>query len=276
MSAATPPRNAIVSSVAGASGGFLSGVLGGGGGAIMIPFMTGPLRMGQHIAHGTSLAIIVVTAAVAATAFTLTEPVGFGLTAALTLGAVSGAIVGARGALRIPAMRLRQLLALFLITVSLRLLISDAVDPLLDISGATELIVGTAIGLVGGLASGALGVGGGSIFVPALVLVLGVGQHEAQGISLWVVVAASLVGAITHYRQGTVDVAVARWIAPAALPGAIIGVILATSLSGRSLQLLFAVILSALGVQMLVTATRRLRRERLAARAELAAAPDAA
>lgn len=276
MSAATPPRNAIVSSVAGASGGFLSGVLGGGGGAIMIPFMTGPLRMGQHIAHGTSLAIIVVTAAVAATAFTLTEPVGFGLTAALTLGAVSGAIVGARGALRIPAMRLRQLLALFLITVSLRLLISDAVDPLLDISGATELIVGTAIGLVGGLASGALGVGGGSIFVPALVLVLGVGQHEAQGISLWVVVAASLVGAITHYRQGTVDVAVARWIAPAALPGAIIGVILATSLSGRSLQLLFAVILSALGVQMLVTATRRLRRERLAARAELSAAPDAA
>ena len=276
MSAATPPRNAIVSSVAGASGGFLSGVLGGGGGAIMIPFMTGPLRMGQHIAHGTSLAIIVVTAAVAATAFTLTEPVGFGLTAALTLGAVSGAIVGARGALRIPAMRLRQLLALFLITVSLRLLISDAVDPLLDISGATELIVGTAIGLVGGLASGALGVGGGSIFVPALVLVLGVGQHEAQGISLWVVVAASLVGAITHYRQGTVDVAVARWIAPAALPGAIIGVILATSLSGRSLQLLFAVILSALGVQMLVTATRRLRRERLAAGAELAAAPDAA
>ncbi len=277
MSAATPPRNAIVSSVAGASGGFLSGVLGGGGGAIMIPFMTGPLRMGQHIAHGTSLAIIVVTAAVAATAFTLTEPISLGLTTALTLGAVSGAIVGAKGALRIPAMRLRQLLAVFLITVSLRLLISDSINPLLDLSGITELVAGAGIGLVGGLASGALGVGGGSIFVPALVLVLGVGQHEAQGISLWVVVAASLVGAATHYRQGTVDVTVARWIAPAALPAAIVGVILATSLSGRSLQVLFAVILSALGVQMLVTATRRLRRERrAAAAAELTAAPDAA
>lgn len=276
MSAATPPRNAIVSSVAGASGGFLSGVLGGGGGAIMIPFMTGPLRLSQHVAHGTSLAIIVVTAAVAATAFSLTESIGIGLTAALTLGAVAGAIAGAKGALRIPAMRLRQLLALFLIIVSLRLLISDSIDPLLDISGVAELTVGAAIGMVGGLASGALGVGGGSIFVPALVLVLGVGQHEAQGISLWVVVAASLVGALTHYRQGTVDVSVARWIAPAALPGAIIGVILATSLSGRSLQVLFAVILSALGAQMLVTATRRLRRERLKARAELATAPDAA
>ena len=275
MSATAPPRNALISGVAGASGGFLSGVLGGGGGAIMIPFMTGPLRMGQHIAHGTSLAIIVVTAAAAATAFTLTEPIGLGLTTALTLGAVAGAIAGAKGALRIPAMRLRQLLALFLIAVSLRLLLIDAVEPVLNISGVAEFTVGAAIGLVGGLASGALGVGGGSIFVPALVLVLGVGQHEAQGISLWVVVAASLVGAFTHYRQGTVDVQVARWIAPAALPAAIVGVILATSLSGRSLQVLFAVILTALGIQMLVTASRRIRRERTAAR-ELAASPDAA
>ncbi|HMO95147.1 MAG TPA: TSUP family transporter, partial [Tepidiformaceae bacterium] len=59
-------RSALVSTVAGTSGGFLSGVLGGGGGAIMIPFMTGPLRLRQHVAHGTSLAIIVITAGVAA------------------------------------------------------------------------------------------------------------------------------------------------------------------------------------------------------------------
>src|SRR5690606_33777171 len=126
------------------------------------------------------------------TAFTLAEPVGLTLTAALSLGAVSGAIVGARGAMRIPATRLRQLLALFLITVSLRLLIIDSVEPLLQLTGIAEFAAGAGIGLAGGLASGALGVGGGSIFVPAMVLVLGVGQHEAQGISLWVVVAASL------------------------------------------------------------------------------------
>lgn len=276
MSGGRPSRKAAaVSGVAGASGGFLSGVLGGGGGAIMIPFMTGPLRLSQHVAHGTSLAIIIVTAAVAATAFTLAEPVGLTLTAALTLGAVSGAMVGARGAMRIPAMRLRQLLALFLITVSLRLLIIDSVEPLLQLTGIAEFAAGAGIGLAGGLASGALGVGGGSIFVPAMVLVLGVGQHEAQGISLWVVVAASLVGAITHYRQGTVDMPVARRIVPAALPGAIIGVILATSLSGRSLQVLFSVILIALGIQMLVTATRRLRREREAL-TPVTAAVDAA
>lgn len=277
MSGRTPgPNAAVVSGVAGASGGFLSGVLGGGGGAIMIPFMTGPLRLSQHVAHGTSLAIIVVTALVAATAFTLTEPVGPGLTAALMVGAVCGAIVGARGAMRIPALRLRQLLALFLITVSLRLLIIDSVDPLFHLSGFAEFATGAGIGLAGGLASGALGVGGGSIFVPAMVLVLGVGQHEAQGISLWVVVAASLVGAITHYRQGTVDMQVARWIVPAALPGAVIGVVLATSLSGRSLQVLFAVILIALGIQMLVTTTRRLRREREALAPTSTAAVDAA
>ncbi len=275
MSGETPARNAVVSGVAGASGGFLSGVLGGGGGAIMIPFMTGPLRMGQHIAHGTSLAIIVVTAAVAATAYTIAEPISARLALALTVGAVTGAIIGAKGALRIPAMRLRQLFGVFLITVSMRLLLMETINPLLDVSGFGEYAIGTGIGLAGGLASGALGVGGGAIFVPAMVLILGTGQHEAQGISLWVVVAASLVGAVTHYRQGTVDMRVARWFAPFALPGAIIGVLLATSLSGRSLQVLFAVILTAIGVQMLLTATRRLRKERLA-REQLAATPGAA
>ena len=236
----------------------------------MIPFMTGPLRLRQHVAHGTSLAIIVITAGVAAVAFTISEPISGSLAVALTAGAVIGAVAGARTVLRIPALRLRQIFGIFLIVVSLRLILMETVNPLLDISGTGEYAIGAGIGLAGGLASGALGIGGGAIFVPALVLILGVGQHEAQGISLWVVVAASLVGGVTHYRQGTVDMRVARRIAPAALPAAIAGVLLATSLSGRSLQVLFAVILSAIGAQMLVTATRRLRQERLTGATESA------
>jgi uncharacterized membrane protein YfcA len=166
--------------------------------------------------------------------------------------------------MRIPALRLRQVFGLFLVTVSLRLLLVETIDPLLDIGGLAELLAGAAIGLVGGLASGALGVGGGAIFVPALVLVLGVGQHEAQGISLWVIVGASLMGALAHYRQGTVDTKVAKWVAPFALPGAIAGALAASALSGRALQVIFAVVLTAIGVQMLVTAQLRLRAERSA------------
>lgn len=275
MSTPATRPHAGIAGITGAAGGFLSGILGGGGGAIMVPLMTGPLRMRQHSAHGTSLVVIVVTALVAAIAYSLSEPVGGRLVAALLAGALVGANMGARAAMRIPAMRLRQIFGLFLVAVSLRLLLVSSVDPLLTLDGAAEFATGAGIGFAGGLASGALGVGGGAIFVPALVLVLGVGQHEAQGVSLWVIVGASLTGALAHYRQGTVDTAVAKWVAPFALPGAVAGALAAAALSGRSLQVVFAVVLSAIGVQMLVTAQRRLRAER-AATARLAATMDAA
>ena len=267
MTATVTRPNAAIAVVIGAAGGFLSGILGGGGGAIMVPLMTGPLRLRQHIAHGTSLVVITVTAAVAAVAYAINEPNSRRLVLALLVGAIIGAMLGARGAMRIPALRLRQVFGVFLVTVSLRLLVVETIDPLLDISGVAEFSAATAIGFAGGLASGALGVGGGAIFVPALVLVLGVGQHEAQGISLWVIVGASLMGALAHYRQGTVDTTVAKWVAPFALPGAVAGALAASALSGRSLQMVFAVVLSAVGVQMLATAQRRLRAERAALQA---------
>jgi uncharacterized membrane protein YfcA len=225
----------------------------------MVPLMTGPLRMGQHVAHGTSLVVIVVTAAVAAVLYGLAGHVDLVLFGGLAVGAMAGAVAGARIAVRIPALRLRQLFGLFLLVVSLRLLFFTPAGGWVDPGRAAELALAAGIGLVGGLASGALGIGGGAIFVPAMVIVLGTGQHEAQGISLVVIVLASALGALTHYRQGTVDTLAAKWLLPAAIPGAVAGAVLATQLSGRGLQVVFAVVLLAIGVQMLVTATRRLR-----------------
>lgn len=262
MTATAKRPNAAIAGMTGAAGGFLSGILGGGGGAVMVPLMTGPMKLRQHVAHGTSLVVIIVTAAVAAVAYAFTEPVSARLVVTLLTGAVAGVMLGTHAAMRIPALRLRQVFGAFLITVSLRLLLVETIDPLIDIGGIAEYSAAGVIGFAGGLASGALGVGGGAIFVPALVLVLGVGQHEAQGISLWVIVGASLIGALAHYRQGTVDTNVAKWVAPFALPGALAGAVAAGALSGRSLQVVFAVVLTAIGAQMLVTAQRRLRAER--------------
>jgi uncharacterized membrane protein YfcA len=229
----------------------------------MIPLMTGPLKMSQHVAHGTSLVVITSAAAVAAIAYGINEPISAVLVASLGTGAIAGAFIGAGGAARVPAMQLRQFFGIFLILVSLRLLLWDSIDPLLSANGWRESAAGAGIGLLGGVASGALGVGGGSIFVPGLVLGIGIGQHEAQGISLWVVVIASVMGGWTHYRQGTVDITAAKWLAPTALPGAALGAIAAAFMSGRTLQVVFAVLLIGIGVQMLATARQRLRKERL-------------
>lgn len=252
-------NRAVTALITGAGGGLLSGVLGGGGGAVMIPLMTGVMKMRQHAAHGTSLVIITFSAFAGAITYSLQERVDFRLVAILIAGSALGAFAGARASTLLPGLRLRQLLGLFLVLVALRLLLIESVEPVFSVGGVREALIGGAIGMVGGLASGALGVGGGSIFVPALVLLLGVGQHQAQGISIWVIVFSSAVGAFVHYRQGTVDIAAAKWIIPVAMPAGIVGSLVATLLDARQLQLLFAVILVCLGLQMVLTATRRLR-----------------
>ena len=225
----------------------------------MIPLMTGVMKMRQHVAHGTSLVIITFSALAGAITYSFQERVDPRLILILIVGSAAGAYMGARASTLLPGLRLRQLLGLFLVIVALRLLLIQSVEPLFNVTGAREALIGGAIGLVGGLASGALGVGGGSIFVPALVLLLGVGQHEAQGISIWVIVFSSAIGGVVHYRQGTVDLSAAMWIVPAAVPAGIAGSLVATLLNARQLQLLFAAILVCLGLQMLLTATRRLR-----------------
>ena len=109
----------------------------------MMPLMTGPLRMRQHTAHGTSLAIIMVTAAVAAVSYAATEAISWHLVVALGCGAIAGAQVGARGAARVPAMRLRQLFGVFLVVVvgAPRRSI-QAIDPLFAVSGVREAAAG--------------------------------------------------------------------------------------------------------------------------------------
>jgi uncharacterized membrane protein YfcA len=246
----------------GAGGGLLSGVVGGGGGAIMVPLMTGVLKMSQHTAHGTSLVVIVGTALAAAITYSLDSPLDWALVVALFAGSSAGAYVGAHASSRLPALRLRQAFGLFLMLVAARLLLFPDISALLVVSGWREELLGIAIGFFGGLTSGALGVGGGAVFVPALVILLGSEQHAAQGISLWVVVCSSLVGAVTHYRLGTVDLNAARWIAPVAVPAGIAGAVIATQLDAGQLQAVFSLILVAIGLQATITATTRLRAER--------------
>jgi len=217
------------------------------------------MNMRQHTAHGTSLLIIFTSALAAAITYSLSESIDASLLAVLIATSVTGAYAGARGARRIPALRLRQLLGVFLILVAARLLLFREVDPVFSAGGLSEMAIGAAIGLTGGIASGALGVGGGSIFVPALVLLLGIEQHQAQGLSLWVIVCSSAAGSATHYRQGTVDTRAARWIIPAAIPAAVLGALAAHQLGASQLQTIFSIVLVGLGTQMVVTAMRRMR-----------------
>jgi uncharacterized membrane protein YfcA len=99
------------------------------------------------------------------------------------------------------------------------------------------------IGLAGGVIAGLLGVGGGVLFVPGLVLFMKLGQHQAEATSLLAIVPVAIVGTIRQDRYGNVRRDDAVVMGALSLAGAIAGVALANALSGQALRIAFAILI---------------------------------
>jgi len=112
------------------------------------------------------------------------------------------------------------------------------------------------IGIVAGAIAAALGIGGGIVFVPSLVVFYGFSQHMAQGTSLAVIVPTAIVGTIVHARAGRVEWRLASRIAAGGILGAVAGSRVALALDGRLLRRLFAALLVVMALRLLLR-TRR-------------------
>jgi uncharacterized membrane protein YfcA len=104
-----------------------------------------------------------------------------------------------------------------------------------------EIVLAIALALAGGLVGGLVGVGGGILFVPALV-VLGLGQVDAEATSLLMIVFVALVGARRQVGYGNVDLSAAMVVGLLSPLGVLAGVIVANNVSERLLQLAFAAV----------------------------------
>ena len=120
-----------------------------------------------------------------------------------------------------------------------------------------EIIVTLIAGFVGGFAGGMLGIGGGAIYIPSMVLLLGEEQHVAQGVSLAGAVATALVGGFTHLRRGNVDRVTVVWVAPAAIAAAFGAAFLADALDATVLRRIFAVVVVYFALTMIRGALAR-------------------
>ena len=114
-----------------------------------------------------------------------------------------------------------------------------------------KILAELGIGIVAGLLSGLMGIGGGIVMVPAMTLLLGVEQHVAQGISLLVIVPTAIVGATTHFRHGNVDLKIATTLGLFSILGGLLGSQVAQGLERQWLQLLFGLLLLYTGSRML-------------------------
>ena len=108
------------------------------------------------------------------------------------------------------------------------------------------------IGFAAGVASGLLGVGGGIVLVPGLVLALGATQHQAHATSLSAIVPIGIAGFAVFALHDDVNYAVAGLLVLGALFGAPVGARAMSRIPERALALVFAAVLVVAGVRLLV------------------------
>ena len=116
-----------------------------------------------------------------------------------------------------------------------------------------DILIALALGLIAGLLSGMLGIGGGTIIIPGIVLLLGTEQHVAQGVSLTAMMLTALVGTFIHYRQGNVKLSMALLIAPSAVAFSYLGAWAAGITSAEWLTRSFAIFLLIIGFWLLLS-----------------------
>ncbi len=113
------------------------------------------------------------------------------------------------------------------------------------------------IGVCAGVVAGMMGVGGGVLFVPALVLLLDLSHVDAEATSLLAIIPVALVGAWRQHEYGNVRIRDGLLVGALAVPGAALGVVLVNAVPERAVEIAFALLQLFIAAQLV----RRARRD---------------
>lgn len=256
IGAARTPRFFLSCIGVGLLAGLLSGLFGVGGGTVIVPLLVLLLKFDQRLAAGTSLAAIVPTATVGVISYAVHGSVAWIPALILALGAVVGAQIGTWLLPKLSQTVLRWSFVGFLVVVIVSLFLvipsREAELPLTFLT-VTGLLV---LGVITGTLAGLLGVGGGIIVVPALMIVFGTSDLIAKGTSLLMMIPTAISGTIGNVRRRNVDLLAAALVGLAACTTTALGAWIATLVDPLVGNILFAVFLIFIAVQMAVRAVR--------------------
>ncbi|HZT85862.1 MAG TPA: TSUP family transporter [Gaiellaceae bacterium] len=127
-------------------------------------------------------------------------------------------------------------------------------------SGPTLYVVLVAFGVVVGVASGLLGVGGGTLVVPFLTLAVALSQHAAEATSLLVILPTAIAGSLALRRRGVGNLGLALRFGVVGAAGTVLGALLALALPASTLRLVFAVFVGLVGLRLGLDGLRRRER----------------
>ncbi|WP_010477007.1 sulfite exporter TauE/SafE family protein [Thermococcus zilligii] len=232
--------------------GALASMFGLGGGFLIVPVLN-LLGVEMHHAVGTSSAAVVFTSLSSAIAYQRQRRIHYKAGLLLALTAVPGAYIGAWATAYISASQLKVIFGTVLLLVAIRIYRKKSAEPHEVRIEEVKLDYGLILlgGLIAGIASGLLGVGGGVINVPFLTA-MGMPIHYAVATSSFAIVFTATSGALKHYMMGNVEVEWLLLLVPGLIIGAQIGARIAKRTRASSLSKGFAVVLALLAIRMVL------------------------
>jgi uncharacterized membrane protein YfcA len=236
--------------------GFLSGLFGVGGGILIVPGLVFLMRMEQRRAHGTSLGAAIPISLSAVIGFAIAGSVDWAATLPLAGGAVVGALIGTRALRLLTTQALRISFAGVMLATAVRLAVQMSDAPGrggLDFAMIVGMLV---VGLLSGTLAGLLGVGGGIVIVPALVILFGFPSAMAKGTSLAVIVPTAVAGTAQNARHRNIDVRAAALVGVTGVASAFGASAISVHLDQDLSNELFAILLALVAIRMAVSALR--------------------
>lgn len=248
--------------------GIASGLLGIGGGTVMVPIFRLAFGMSATMSTATSLFAIIPTSISGAISHVKGKTCIPALGIAAGLGGACLSPVGVWLAQLSPDWLVMLAAALIIGYSAINMFkkafkLRPAGQPAAGVDAAAstaddsslsrkQLLQGAAIGLVAGLASGYVGVGGGFIMVPLMLSIIGIPMRKASGTSLIAVMILAIPGVIEQGIIGNINYLAGIAIVIGTIPGAVIGARLVTKVPERTLRLLFGCFLIVAAVMLVL------------------------
>jgi uncharacterized membrane protein YfcA len=243
--------------------GTIASLTGVGGGIFIVPILTFFYDFKVNGATATSLTTIIFTATAAAINYSRQKRIFYKTGSILIITTAPGAYLGAWLATIMEEHLLGLVFGFFLILVAIHIMISTlrAKTRNKNLSTKTDseliksrkiIIIGAGLGFFGGVASGLLGIGGGTLIVPIMAVIMGMPIHYATATSMFTMIFTSISGVTKYYQSNLINFPVALILASGTIIGAQVGAHTSKKISGRNLSLIFGIMLIAAGINMLL------------------------
>jgi len=236
--------------------GFLAGFFGIGGGSVIVPVLV-VLGFSQRSAAATSLLSILPTAVSGVIAYISGDEIDYIVAALLACGVIIGAQIGTRLLAVLPESLLRWFFAAFILVISALQFIlvpSRGTEITIDLLSGVGLIV---LGVLTGILSGLLGIGGGFFVITGLTFLFGGSDITARGTSLLMMIPGTISGTIQNVKNDLTDIRVGLIIGGCACATTPLGKIALEQLSPKTAAVLVGVYLAGLFVRSLYVAAKK-------------------